>query len=252
LSLGVFDLVTLGVGAVGYLLGRSRGLLWQASGLLTLIGGGLCATVLSRPLGHLFAAGVAGRFVAWLAVYVVVAVCLYVLTLKFKARIKELEYEELDWRFGGLFGVIKGLTIFALITLIAAGVTPRIAGPVKASYAGQALRAIVHELRPLVPEQVHEAFGPWLDAVDEPPPVTQAPTRWPERDAPQPPPTTTSQTAPPPAPPPIAPRPPVLEREVELEPPPRTPRRDPPPPAADPFDTSRDPPDPLAPPRQGR
>ena len=35
---GVYDLLTLGIGFAGYTLGRSRGLAWQASGLVTLVG----------------------------------------------------------------------------------------------------------------------------------------------------------------------------------------------------------------------
>lgn len=251
---GAFDLVTLAVGAVGYALGRSRGLVWQASGLLTLVGGGLCATVLSRPLGRLFADGVAGRFVAWLAVYAVVAVCLYVLTLKFKHRIKELEFDELDRRFGGMFGTTKALLVFALVTIVAAGIAPRLAAPVKASLSGQALRALVHEARLALPEKIHDAFGPWLDAVDDPPQVDPAPQRWPE------------VTPPPAAPPPVAPStPPATTTAPPLPPPPsralhpvthptdeapRRPARPPAEPLPDPFDTSRDPADPLAPPRR--
>jgi uncharacterized membrane protein required for colicin V production len=257
----VFDVVTLAVGAVGYALGRSRGLVWQASGLLTLVGGGLCATVLSRPLGRQFADGVAGRFVAWVVVYAVVAVCLYVLTLKFKNRIKELEYDELDRRFGGMVGVVKALAVFGLVTLVAAAVAPRLAERVKASISGQALRAVVHEARAALPDQIHDAFGPWLDAVDGPPPAAPSSTRWPETE----PPVTTERrlAAPPPAPPTepsTAPAPTPAAREAgparrvvppvegdDLRPPPPPPRPVVEP--VDPFDTSRDPPDPLAPPR---
>jgi uncharacterized membrane protein required for colicin V production len=248
---GAFDVVALAVGVVGYLLGRSRGLVWQASGLATLVGGGLCATVLSRPLGPLFAEGVAGRFVAWVVVYAVVAICLYVLTIKFKHKIKELEFDELDRRFGAILGTVKALAVFALITIVAAAMAPRLATTVKASFAGRALRVLVNELRATLPEQVHDAFGPWLDAVDAPPAEAPLPARWPESE-PAPP-------APPPiAPPPVAPpppAPPVVERaedRYEVPPPPRPERRTPTPavdPAPDPFDTSRDPVDPLAPPR---
>lgn len=261
---GVFDVVTLAVGAVGYLLGRSRGLVWQASGLVTLVGGGVCATVLSRPLGQQFADGVAGRFVAWVAVYAVVALCLYVLTLKFKNKIKELEYDELDRRFGGLLGVIKALAVFALVTIVAAALGPRLADKVKASVSGQALRALVRELRPALPEQIHDAFGPWLDAVDAPAPADPAPTRWPDAERPMTPtperivtaPTREAPpgeaTSPPPAAP-LSPPPPAADHDLRTPRPWRPAPPSTPSPAPtqvpDPFDFSRDPPDPLAPPR---
>ncbi len=212
---GVYDLLTLGIGFAGYTLGRSRGLAWQASGLVTLVGGGLCATALATPLGPVFAEGVAGRFAAWIVVYVAVATCLYVITLKFKHKLKELEYDELDKRFGGLFGAIKGLLVFAVITLVAAGLSQRIAGAVKRSACGLALRALVHEVRPALPEQVHDAFGPWLDPMDGGPGATTPPApRWPTderstRTESRPPQPATEQPSTPPTRPQTPPTPPV-------------------------------------------
>ena len=58
--IGVYDLLTLGVAVVGYAMGQSRGFAWQVSGLVTLIGGAVCATVLARPLGPVFGDGVLG------------------------------------------------------------------------------------------------------------------------------------------------------------------------------------------------
>ena len=52
--MGLFDLLVLVIGGVGYGIGRERGLVWQASGILTLDLGGVCATILSSPLGPLF------------------------------------------------------------------------------------------------------------------------------------------------------------------------------------------------------
>lgn len=284
---GVYDLLTLGIGFAGYALGRSRGLAWQASGLATLVGGGLCATALATPLGPAFAEGVAGRFAAWIVVYVAVATCLYVITLRFKHKLKELEYDELDKRFGGLFGAIKGLLVFAVITLVSAGLSQRIAGAVKRSACGQALRALVHEVRPALPEQVHDAFGPWLDPMDGGPGATTPPApRWPtdERspaprtEAPPPAPRTEARPTPPgpvaptPPTPPVAgpPAPPTPKPTPKPAPTPARPAPRPVEPVApewtedpdadveaqprpnqtpDPFDTSRDPLDPLAPPR---
>jgi len=268
--LGAYDVLTLAVAAACYLLGRSRGLVWQLSGLATLVGGGICATVLSKPVGLLFGSGLLARFLAWVLIYAAVAVCLYVLTLKFRDRIKELEFDELDKRFGGIVGAIKGLALFFLITLIAVGVAPRLAGPVGRSASGRALRALVGEVRALLPERIHEPFGPWLEGVSEDLP---GPSRGGAAAEPSPTPTRPSPTAPSPAPTeeptptaptPAAPTPTPTStptEEVDVFGPPLPPRVDddlrrpgrrdeapdlPPPP--DPFDTSEDPPDPLAPP----
>lgn len=265
------DLVTLAVGAAGYMLGHGKGLAWQVSGLLTLLGGGACATVLSRPLAPVFSTGVAGRFVAWIVVYAVVAVCLYLLTLRFRHRLKEMELDELDRRFGGMLGAAKALAVFALLALVAVPLSPPIARVVKPSLTGLALRGVVHELRGLLPEKIHEGFGPWLDAVDPAPAGTPAqaatpPSRPAPPPAPPPPPvrpTPPSAPATSPPTPPIAPpaTPPAAPSRATPDPPtlpvrPLFPDEEPAPEPdtaehelEDPFDPSRVPPDPLAPPR---
>jgi uncharacterized membrane protein required for colicin V production len=260
--MGLFDLFTIAVAVAGYLVGRSRGLVWQASGVGTLVLGGLCATVLCRPLGSVFADGILGRFVAWVVVYVVVAVCLYVLTLKLKGKIKELEFDELDKRFGGMIGSFKGLLAFAVVTLVAVALSDGVRGAVKASATGQSLSYLVHQFQPLLPEKIHDAFGPYLDRVhpDVPTqpserPVSQTPSTQRPGQQPRPP----VKRPQPPVKPPIVkdtpvPRTPTPVKTPSPDPVPITPLEPPVPPATpvrdtepDPFDTTSDPPDPLAP-----
>ncbi len=277
MPVGIYDLFTVAVGVAGYLIGRHRGLVWQVSGIVTLLLGGLCATVLSRPLGGVFAEGLLGRFVAWVVVYAVVAICLYVLSLRLKHRIEEMEFDELDRRFGGALGAFKGLLAFGVVTLVALGLSSSVKAAVEGSASGRALRAVVHELRPLVPERVYDALGPWADDEPEPAPQPVLPalpapdpgpaaagasgrrTPSPRSETPRP------ETPRPETPRPETPRPAPLPRTAGPPPPPELPLGSPdldypevPRPAAeprseqvedDPFDTSDDPPDPLAPPR---
>ena len=260
--MGLFDLFTITVAVVGYLVGRHRGLVWQVSGVGTLALGGLCATILCRPLGTVFADGILGRFVAWVAVYVTVAICLYVLTLKLKGKIKELEFDELDKRFGGMAGSLKALIAFAVMTLIAVAISDGVRGAVKASATGRSLSYLVHEFQPLLPEKIHDAFGPYLDRVHPNAPNSSGQTTpKPERPVSQnpTPPVQRQPTAPPtkqPTPKQSTPQQPVPVRQPEpslprLQPEPETEPREESTPvhdtAPDPFDTANDPPDPLAP-----
>jgi hypothetical protein len=253
--IGVFDLLTLAVAVVGYALGRSRGFAWQVSGLVTLVGGAICATVLSRPLGPLFGEGILGAFAAWVVIYAVIAICLYVLTLRFKGKLEDMEFDELDRRFGGLLGGFKALAAFGVVTLVAVPLSSGVERSVKGSVAGRALQATVHELRPLLPERIHDAFGPYLDRVegdsDTEPSATPSPTTSPPAAPPS------SPASPAPT---RAPAPPVRQpSSAQASPTPRVSPLSPPPasstPAAaspevtDPFDPSQDPTDPLAPPR---
>ncbi|MEZ6185533.1 MAG: CvpA family protein [Planctomycetota bacterium] len=258
--MGVFDLLVIGVGCVGYALGRARGLAWQVSGILTLLVGGAAATALCRPVGALFTDGILGRFVGWIAVYAIVATALYVLTLSFREKLKEIEFDELDKRFGGVLGAIKALAVLAVITLVAVPLSPRVARAVKRTPSGRALAKVVEELEGLLPERIPETFAA---------PVSEAPGADAEADAePEPaaPPVhrpTQREPAPTPAPAPAPTTPRLPDPSYGRTPPILPPQRALPEDdglgedhverdltGPDPFDTQGDPVDPLAPPRK--
>jgi uncharacterized membrane protein required for colicin V production len=257
--LGVFDVVTAVVAAVGYGIGCKRGLVWQLSGILTLVVGGACATILCQPLGPLILDGLLGRFVAWVGIYAVVAVCLYLLSLRLKHRLEDMELDELDERFGGMLGVFKALLVFGIIVLIAVGVSDRVAGAVRASASGRALHAVVHELRPYFPELIDRALQPRDSQATGPQPTEAQPAQaqpaqaQPTQAQPtrlQPPQPRRAQPSPTSAPHAASPAPHDPQAEplhTPLPSPSLTPRDS----AADPFDPHDLPDDPLAPPRKG-
>ncbi|MCA8924654.1 MAG: CvpA family protein [Planctomycetes bacterium] len=254
--MGLFDVVVIGVALVGYALGRARGLAWQISGLLTLLLGGAAATVLSRPVGALFHDGILGRFVGWIAVYAIVATALYVLTLSFREKLKEIEFDELDKRFGGVLGAVKALAVLAVITVVAVPLSPRVAQAVKPTPSGRVLSKLVAELRALLPERIPDTFA----AQAAEPEQAQAPLEDPQRRPTAPAPTT---PAPRPALPPQPPlgRPRLPDPDLGRTPPIAPPTRAFPEDEADaedhversltedPFDVREDPADPLAPPK---
>ena len=257
--MGLFDVVVIGVALVGYALGRARGLAWQISGLLTLLLGGVSATVLCRPVGALFNDGILGRFVGWIAVYLVVATALYVLTLSFREKLKEIEFDELDKRFGGVLGAVKALGILAVITVVAVPLSPRVAKAVKPTLSGRVLGKVVVETRALLPERIPDTFAaPEVPAEStaQAKPPSPSPQRRPTQQPGTPPAPEPSRT-----PPPARPQPPAVDPDLYRAPhePPRRAfpqdetggedhvERDL---TGDPFDTTADPTDPLAPPRK--
>ncbi len=247
--IGVFDALTVAVAAISYGLGRKKGLVWQLSGVATLVLGGICATILARPVGALFGEGILIRFAAWALIYALVAICLYVLSLKLKHRIEKLEFDELDQRFGGVLGTFKGLFAFGVIVLVASGISTNIASAVRESASGQALLVLVDELRPVVPERVASALFPGEPVAPSPEPPEPEPAfdptpSWaPQDPAPQPAQQPAQQTPlREPAGPPAWQEEPEPYREPE-------PRPDPGRASPDPWDGSGDPLDPLAPPR---
>lgn len=163
--MGIFDVFVLMVAGIGYAIGRRRGLVWQVSGIVSLGLGALCATALARPLGREIGGGSLGQLAGWVGVYAAVAACFYALTLRMKHRIDELEWGELDRRFGGLLGAFKGSLAFTIVTIVAVSLSGSVEGAVKRSASGKVLRDVVHAARIVLPDRAHEAFGPYLDRV---------------------------------------------------------------------------------------
>lgn len=253
-ALGLYDLLTLIVAAVGYGIGRKRGLVWQLSGIATLVVGGVCATILCHPLGPLIHDGLLGRFAAWIGIYAAVSICLYLISLRLKHRLEEAELDELDERFGGMLGVVKSLIAFGAVTMVAVGISDRIAGAVRRSASGKALYVLAHELKPYLPEQIDRALqgeGEVVDAKAEPsqpsqpspatsPATSPAPIR-PAVRPPSPSPEPQPQAPAQPDPPSLEPVPDLTLQDPEPAPDPE--------PQPDPFDPHQGPTDPLAPPR---
>ena len=243
MGIGLFDGLTLAVAAIGYAMGRSKGFVWQLSGIATLILGSVCATILATPVGGLIRPGVLGEFVAWLAVYLSVTVCLYVLTLRLKRRLDDWDLEELDRRFGGVLGATKGLLAFALVVLLAIALAPSLERSLHGSVSGQVLKSCVHELSPHLPERLGRAFA---DSPPSPAPPAPAPA---SKPAPKPSkrPRESSEAAP-------LPQDPTGEPEAQLEAlaPPheeaREPEELPPPRVREALEGEAE--DPLAPPRR--
>src|SRR5207237_5593617 len=95
-SPGVFDLVVAAALVLGFLLGRARGFAWQVSGIATLALGYLCAAASASLVARAFPETWPldlRVFAAWSAVYALVTIGVYFVTLKLSKKIRELELE---------------------------------------------------------------------------------------------------------------------------------------------------------------
>src|SRR4051812_24557155 len=102
--LGPYDVLVIAVLAVGWALGRAKGFAWQLSGIATLAVGFLAAAAGSSVVARLFPDAWpldVRRFAAWTAIYAAVTVAIYLLTLALQKKLKDLQLDDLDRRFGG-------------------------------------------------------------------------------------------------------------------------------------------------------
>jgi uncharacterized membrane protein required for colicin V production len=229
-SFGPFDLVVVVVLVAGFIHGRSKGLAWQLSGIATLALGYVAAAAGSSVLAPIFPDAWpidVKRFAAWIAVYALVSVGVYLVTLKLSKKIKEHELEELDRRFGGALGAFKAGLLLAVVSLVTIATSERARALVKESASGVLLARAAYAARPLLPAKIGEAVAKIAGEIAPEPLPAPAPAR-PQPPRPAPPqaaPRTTPparplagqhrlQPAPPPPPPPApSPRKPAFEDE---------------------------------------
>jgi uncharacterized membrane protein required for colicin V production len=194
---GPFDVLVLAVLAVGYVLGRAKGFAWQVSGIATLALGFVAATVGSRAVAGFFPDAWpldARRFAGWTAIYALVSIAIYVVTLGLSKKLKDLQLDDLDRRFGGTLGAVKaGLGLAAVSVVLVAG-SEQALGFVQASVSGRLLARVGMLARPLLPDRIGSALERSLQRIDPEATATGDPA--PARPAPLPPAPPTTGPAP--------------------------------------------------------
>ncbi|MBI3725021.1 CvpA family protein [bacterium] len=205
--IGAFDLVVVVALVLGYLVGRAKGFLWQLSGILTLALGYVFAAALSRLVARAFPGSWPEdlrSFAAWAAIYAVVSIGVYLVFMKLQKRIRELEFEELDRRFGGALGAVKAGLLVLVVSVVFVTASANARDVVRASPSGRLLARAGVTVRFLLPDRVGDKFGECLENLRPEPVAADA-----AKPAPAP--------APVPARPAPAPRPAPRPRPTELE-----------------------------------
>jgi uncharacterized membrane protein required for colicin V production len=166
---GPYDVLVLAVLAVGYVAGRSKGFAWQVSGIATLVFGLIAAAAGSRVVARFFPDAWnedVRRFAAWVAIYAVVEIAIYLVTLALSKKIKEHELDDLDKRWGGTLGAVRwGLGLGAVSIVLVAG-SERAQGFVQESLSGPLLARIAIVARPLLPEKIGAALERTIQRID--------------------------------------------------------------------------------------
>jgi len=177
---GAYDLVVILALVLGYFVGRAKGFVWQLSGIATLALGYVAASALWRPVAAAFPGDWPAdlrSFAAWAAIYAVVSIGVYLVSLKLEKRIRELEFEELDRRFGGALGAVKAGLLVLVCSLVAVAVSAKARDAIRVSPSGRVLARAGVALRFLLPDRVGDAMGECLKDMEPNPVAEPTPAR---------------------------------------------------------------------------
>ena len=162
-----YDVLMLVVVGCAALLGAVRGMAWQVASLASI---GLSSVVAVRysPLlaPHVSQVESTNRVIAMLILFLATSLTIWLLFRAVSGFIDRVRLKGLDRQLGALFGGFKGVLLCVLITFLAVTTSTRARQHVLASHSGYYIAELIHRGEPLLPKDVHDAIGGYLDELD--------------------------------------------------------------------------------------
>jgi membrane protein required for colicin V production len=158
-------LVLIGTTIFGYW----KGMAWQLASLASLIVSYFGALRFSEQLAPVIKLDPPlNRFAAMLLIYVFSSFVIWMLFRLVAGVIDKVRLESFDRQLGAMFGLAKGALLCVVITFFAVTFLPEQQGQqIVASKSGQFIAKQLHEKRSIVPPEIQQVVGPYLDKVQQ-------------------------------------------------------------------------------------
>jgi membrane protein required for colicin V production len=167
---------------VATVFGAYKGVAWQVASLASLVASYLVAMRFSDVLApYISPQAPWNKFVAMLVLYLATSLAIWIAFRAVSRFIDRLKLREFDRQIGGLMGAAKGVAWCVAITFFAVTLSADAREAVLRSRSGQYIATLIHRAKPIMPGEVNEAIGPYLDQLNrqlespQPPAGGQAP-----------------------------------------------------------------------------
>ncbi|MEZ6089109.1 MAG: CvpA family protein [Pirellulaceae bacterium] len=164
-----YDLVMLVVLVAAGLFGAIKGFAWQIASIVSLSFSYWVAMKFREPFSHqIHAESPWNMFLAMFLLFVGSMIAIWMVFRMLSSWIDKLRLREFDRMAGAVFGLAKGAIYCILITLFAvslAGDSIRL--QIVQSKSGYYIAKLLDHSDVLMPEEIHEIVGPYLDRLDE-------------------------------------------------------------------------------------
>ncbi len=164
-----YDFLMIAVLAGTTVFGFVKGMAWQIASLASLILSYFVALRLSPQVAPVFGNNAPlNRFVAMLVIYILCSFAIWLLFRVVSNVIDRVRLKEFDRQLGALLGFAKGVLFCVAITFFAVTLLP---GGQKedilASRSGHYIGELLSRTRTVVPDEVREVIGPYLDRIEQ-------------------------------------------------------------------------------------
>lgn len=163
-----YDIAMLVVLGGATVIGFFKGMAWQIASLASLGVSYFAALRFSPDVAPYFGQQAPlNRFLAMAAVYVGVSFAIWVGFRIVAGVIDRVRLKEFDRQVGALFGAAKGVLLCVVITFFAVSVSEQARGMILKSRSGYYIALLIDRAETVMPREIHEVLGPYLDKLDE-------------------------------------------------------------------------------------
>jgi membrane protein required for colicin V production len=161
----IMALVLIGTTIFGYW----KGMAWQLASIASLIVSYFGALRFSESLAPVIGLDPPlNRFAAMLLIYMFSSFIIWMLFRLVAGAIDKVRLESFDRQLGAIFGLAKGALLCVVITFFAVTFLPEQQGQqIVASSSGQFIARQLREKRSIVPPEIQQVVGPYLDKVEQ-------------------------------------------------------------------------------------
>ncbi len=164
-----YDLVMILVLVGATIFGFWKGMAWQIASLASLVVSALLSLKFSAQFAPMFGQQAPlNRFSAMLAIYVGSSFVIWTLFRFVSGAIDKVRLEAFDKQLGAIFGFAKGVLLCVVITCFAVLLLPPAQGEaIVASQSGRYIVPLLDKAQSVLPPEVHQVVGPYLDRVEQ-------------------------------------------------------------------------------------
>lgn len=164
-----YDIIMLVILVGTALFGAIKGFAWQLASIASIVVSYMVAFNFRHQLSQSIHADPPwNRFLAMLILFIGTSLVIWVAFRMVSNTIDRLRLKEFDRQIGALFGLAKGGLYCILVTLFGVtlfGETAR--EKIVASKSGRYIASVLDRSEALIPEEIHEVVGPYLDRFDK-------------------------------------------------------------------------------------